>query len=249
MPVLPSHARARHTGFTLLEMSVVIVVIGLIVGGIVAGQSVIRQTQLSAVISEAQQYKSSANRFRDLYKALPGDYVDASEYWSGTSGGNGNGAIELFGENYRFWQHLALAGLISGNYTGTVSPLANTTVPAINVAVPASRLSTAFWSAGYLSQLSTVNHEFGYSDLANLQNNYLILSGRNISGWWIAQSALTPDEALQIDSKIDDGRPALGDVRGGFPNNTSCVTGNTSGASYNATGNTGQGCALGFILR
>ena len=132
-------------GFSLLELSIVLVIIGLIAGGIVAGSSMIRAAELRAVISEETQFKIAIHTFREKYSGLPGDLDNATRFWgaepaancpgdettpsttSATCDGNGDGFISwgnisgFGGESHRFWQHLANAGLIAGNFTGTHS--------------------------------------------------------------------------------------------------------------------------------
>jgi prepilin-type N-terminal cleavage/methylation domain-containing protein len=63
-----------HSGFTLIELSIVIVIIGLIVAGVVAGQSLVKQSKLYSIITDVSRYKVSVNTFRLTYNAIPGGY-------------------------------------------------------------------------------------------------------------------------------------------------------------------------------
>lgn len=134
--------KAKHQGFTLIEMSVVLVILGLLVGGILGGKSLIKSAELRGVIREAEQYQLALNNFVLRYEQYPGDMVDATEIWGvahanaatckamdksdvdGTCNGNGDmeiggaGAV-LWPEHYLFWHHLQKAGLILGEYSGT----------------------------------------------------------------------------------------------------------------------------------
>jgi len=118
----------KNNGFTLLELSIVIVIIGLIVAGISAGQSLVRQAQLRSFVTELASLETAVNTFRLQYSAIPGDMNNASSYW-GTGGagacptsdcnGNGNRQINTNDERFRAWQHLAFADVIDGSFTGT----------------------------------------------------------------------------------------------------------------------------------
>jgi prepilin-type N-terminal cleavage/methylation domain-containing protein len=135
---------AQARGFTLIEMSIVLVIIGLIVGGTMVGQTLIQASQMRALMTQVERYKTAALTFRDKYYALPGDIANATAFWPadpscGTGGsagvrpymatpngktcnGDGNGIIEgnYDVEEVLFWQHLNLAGLIQdGPFTGT----------------------------------------------------------------------------------------------------------------------------------
>jgi len=128
--------------FSLLELSIVLVIIGLIAGGIVSGANMIRAAEVRAVITETQRYMTSVNTFRDKYLGVPGDLKNAEAFWgsmtncgaaspSGTGtqtcNGDGDGIVEpaaaalQTGENFGIWQHLSNAGLIEGVYSGSRS--------------------------------------------------------------------------------------------------------------------------------
>ena len=124
-------------GFSLVELSIVLVILGLLTGGILAGQNMIRAAELRSVITEFQTYQTSQRTFQGKYLALPGDMTNATDFWGSAGGagfigdgceaasgtgtqtcnGNGNGAINTpasaseYGERFTYWQHLANAGL------------------------------------------------------------------------------------------------------------------------------------------
>lgn len=89
--------RDKQQGFTLVELSIVIVIIGLIVAGIVGGQTLVKQAQLRSVYADANKYKVAINAFKLEYNQLPGDMDNAHDYWPGCNSGataaqcNGNG--------------------------------------------------------------------------------------------------------------------------------------------------------------
>ncbi len=101
-------------GFTLVELSMVLVLIGLIIAGVVGGRSLVQQAKLRSVISDIEKFDTAYNTFRLEFNALPGDMRNASSYWSGILGGNGNKQIVTSsnsgnghdGEYFYFWVHL-----------------------------------------------------------------------------------------------------------------------------------------------
>ena len=131
--------RRLNAAFTLVELSIVLVILGLLVGGVLAGQSLIRASELRAVTPQYNSLITSINTFRDKYFAFPGDLTNAQSFWgvahatpatcvttigtgTQTCNGDGNGLISPYApganESYRLWQHLAYAGLIEGTYRG-----------------------------------------------------------------------------------------------------------------------------------
>jgi prepilin-type N-terminal cleavage/methylation domain-containing protein len=204
-------------GFTLVELSIVLLIIGLIIGGITAGSSLINQAGLRSVISEYNQYKTSVNTFKIQYNALPGDMNNATTFWynattcpgtAGTAGGcngDGNGYI-LFNyssttndESLRAWQHLSLSGIINGNYTGTHT-VTNQNDPGVNV--PQSKYSNAIW--GFESSPTSLNSGALYGNA--------IFLGSFSSGGPGNGPSLAAIDAQTIDTKIDDGIPISGAV-------------------------------------
>ena len=76
----PTLQRTRY-GFSLVELSIVLVILGLLVGGVLTGQSLIRAAELRSVSTEYSRYVASVHTFRDKYFALPGDMTNATQFW------------------------------------------------------------------------------------------------------------------------------------------------------------------------
>lgn len=212
-------------GFTLIELALVLVIVGLIVSLVTAAQSLIRSAAMRAIASEVEQIKSSINTFRLKYGARPGDLPNASSYWPNCDtttpadcDGNKDGKI-TGDEQLRAWQQLGDAGLIDGIYTGELDSSKMT----IGVNVPPSDVSPG----GYLIRSITsavwgksgIVIEFGSED-----NN-------NMSG-----QIITAEEAFSLDTKMDDDYADKGEVftLNGFNGGTeltTCVDGAEADAS------------------
>ena len=78
-------ASLNQRGFTLIELSIVVVVVALIVSGVVAGQSLVQQAQLRSILSDLDKFRFASTSFKGQYGALPGDFSKATAYFSGCS--------------------------------------------------------------------------------------------------------------------------------------------------------------------
>lgn len=237
-----------NRGFSLLELSIVLVIIGLIAGGIVAGSSMIRAAELRKVLTQQEQFKTAIYTFKDKYLAIPGDMKNATAFWgelhatpatcivtettSGTATCDGDGSNTIRNgsntfESYRFWQHLANAGLINGAFTGRADNAAATSwVTVAGKNVPAGPLGGSAWLLGY--DISSGTAMF---PIATTRHNFRL--GGEQSGTWPSGRIFTPDEVWNLDKKIDDGKPALGQLTAPLDSYaTNCVTDDTLTAEY-----------------
>lgn len=104
-------------GFTLVEIAIVLVIIGLLLGGVLKGQSLIDSARVKNIIQQSTSLTSAVNAYQDKFRALPGDDVQGTTHAPGATGnGNGDGQIA---EYQLAPQHLALAGFITGSFNGT----------------------------------------------------------------------------------------------------------------------------------
>jgi prepilin-type N-terminal cleavage/methylation domain-containing protein len=113
-------------GFTLVEIAIVLVIIGLLLGGILKGQEMITQAKIKNVIADITGVSAAMYGYQDRYRALPGDDRSAFGRWTTPAlpplvANNGNGTIEgaynsatVTDESRLFWDHLRRAGFISG---------------------------------------------------------------------------------------------------------------------------------------
>lgn len=247
-----------NRAFSLVELSIVLVILGLLTGGVLAGKSLIRASELRSVTSEYQRYVTATLSFRDRFFALPGDMANAESFWGELSStastcrntastsaltcdGNGDGKIEFSTNSYeqmRTWQHLANAGLVEGSFPGIPASGGSYYGPGGTHIPPSKISSSAGWHlwTGHGTEVLFP----GYS----IDSNKFWLSGPD---HWL-RPIMKPEEMWNIDSKMDDGSPASGKlttVRHSWVNN--CTTDATSTATYQLQ-QTGTVCMLLFVL-
>ncbi len=259
----------RMAGFSLIELAIVLVILGLLVGGIMSGQSLIRAAELRSVTRELQGYQAAVGTFRDKYLALPGDMRNATAFWGrqvsaahcvtnssaavsapGSCDGDGNGtlsdatAINLSSESFQFWRQLQHAGLIEGTYTGMNGAASAGFDGNIGINVPRSKLGNAGWQTRYIGPITASGNLYYY--VANY--GHVFYFGTETPTAETMFSALKPEEAWSIDTKVDDGIANSGKVLS-QPHTTSYTPNCTSAATsdnYNLT-NTSIACALTII--
>ena len=253
-------------GFSLIELAIVLVIIGLLTGGVLLGKNLIRNADLQTVITDFTQYKSAANQFKDKYLALPGDFNEATALWGedaaacntaaadgtpGTCNGNGSGAanpataVGGTGEIFQFWKQLQLEGLIQGNYTGLNGATTGCNVNfcvIVGQNVPEAGLESAGWLLYYDGNQS------GNTTWFDGAYGHALRLGGQASLTWNSTNVLTAKELWSIDTKMDDGRPAYGTVRSYSGTlRPDCATSDTEAtAEYELTLST-KGCVGVFI--
>lgn len=232
--------RQNNSGFSLVELAIVIVIIGLIVAAITTAKGILETAGQRSMISELSQYKTAINSFYSEYSSLPGDLSNAESYWgaSVTTNGNGDSKIEeTIGEDLTAWQHLGLANLIEGNYTGVLD--AGKLTRGINI--PASKFKPASY---WLNHRDTL--VYGIKG-----NNILI--GTEDGTATLGDGVMEPIIAEGIDRKIDDGLADAGDVyaiNGGGA--TTCVTSTDPTVDLNSSyipTNTAKVCQLIYWIK
>ena len=185
-----SSPKNSQAGFSMVELAIVLVVIGLIIGGVLKGQELIVSARLKSVLSQLNEYRVATGVFLDRYDALPGDYAQAVETIDeALKNGKNNGIIDGKGLNQgdeaiEYWAHLAAAHLIA-------SPVKQ------GHAVPTTRMG------GWV----TVTH----NPKPDMPGHWFVLGNEN--GDSGDGALLTPEQAMSLDKRTDNGDPNSGRVR------------------------------------
>lgn len=230
----------KQRAFSLVELSIVLVILGLLVGGVLGGQSLIKAAQLRSVTTDLNKFQTALNAFLGKYNAMPGDLANATDYWGVASGGcpggartgtqtcngTGDGVVVAFGgvgntygtgatqyEAALSWQHLSNAGLIEGTYSGAGGHSST-----IGVNVPASKINGVGYTFYYLGPIS------GHGWYRAGNHGHAFVVGGYYFGYPTLNYAIPAEDAQALDRKVDDGMPAGGSVTaivGDVPTNCS----------------------------
>jgi prepilin-type N-terminal cleavage/methylation domain-containing protein len=174
-------------GFTLVEIAIVLVIIGLLLGGILKGQEMITQAKIKNIVADFSGVSAAYYGYQDRYRAIPGDDPNAGTRWTGATSGGGNGQLQgkynsqtPSDESRLWWDHLRRAGFVAG--MGTQQPFnAVTGILGVQTGDAGSPIGPAL--GGFVS---------------------LIVCSANL-----------PDKiAIAVDTQMDDGVPGTGTVRG-----------------------------------
>ena len=210
-------------GFTLIEIAIVLVIIGLLLGGVLKGQELITAARVRNLAAQLDGVKIAYLGFQDRYRALPGDYAKAQANANIPGSGGavtdgctaapecGDGKINTPTESILAWHQLGRSGFITGNYDGIGTTPNSTNNP-----------TNAF--SGYLQLINDADYSID-TGTAPLALN--VKTGTNVPSPILAE----------LDRKIDDGFPNTGSLRFSplWGSSTStCLTG-TAPVVYNAT--------------
>ena len=232
----------KISGFSLVELSIVLVILGLLTGGVLTGQSLIQAAELRSVSADYGRWMAATQTFRDKYLALPGDMRNATAFWGAldsgdgigsdcranapsiaTCNGDGDGLLEwhsvsatLTYEPFLFWHHLANAGLIEGKYTGSTASHGGNTICSPN---------TTHWVAGCNVPASKIRGQAfwsaayigtiaaGHSFLPPGEyGNTLVLGMPRGFSDSFMEFAMNGEQLWNVDVKMDDGLPFTGQL-------------------------------------
>ncbi|MFY9329376.1 MAG: prepilin-type N-terminal cleavage/methylation domain-containing protein [Georgfuchsia sp.] len=221
---------SKQAGFTLVEIAIVLVIIGLLLGGVLKGQELINSAKIKNVVNDFNSTTTAIYGYQDRYKALPGDDAGTARWPPATTSfpaatiiGNGDGIINVIGtpptacnfsdstgdanECYSLWVDLRQAGFITG---------------AIDSGPPQN----------------------AYGGLLGVQDGDDALmttatAGTGFKGPIICESNIPDKAAIALDNQLDDGSPTTGSVRAILQADATtphAVTGQQAEATYLETG-------------
>jgi len=231
----------KMKAFSLLELSIVVAIASLIITATTIGQHILERAKIISTINQFNQLETAITNFKDRYYFYPGDFNDAFRYFDngenicGTEkecNGDGDNKIEIgekySSESYRAWQHLSLAKIIKGSFSG-------------------------IWGQeNYLMQAKisgnlTIKHEDNIGNIIKLGEFY------SVNGQTSDVGAILPENAEIIDKKIDDSLPRTGQIIGmdGIAQGSkqklydkNCLLNNKYKVNHKAS----KACTLGFKI-
>ncbi len=213
--------KSTEGGFTLVEIAIVLVIIGLLLGGILKGQEMITQAKIKNVINDFNGITVAITSYQDRYRALPGDDRNAAARWTTQAPANGDGDGVIAGlynandtsgtggapaaaaESNLFWQHLRIAGFVPGLTVGTGSgtPPPNAT-----------------------------------GGLIGVESGVIGTRGLGFASTIVCSSNVADKVAIAVDTQIDDSNSATGQVRAQLQAAANPNTAATPATGYVETG-------------
>ena len=252
----------KKQGFSLVEMAIVLVIVGLVTGGVLMGTDLLKAAEQRQIHTNVEQYIAALDSFYTKYEALPGDMFNATNVWDAadaapatcivTSTGdkktcNGDGDERIWAqiggqeyEQFRAWQQLSNAGLITGSYTG-VAGGGGLSHGILNNNIPIGPTG----DAGYTLFFHRVSGLFFPGD----DYNHVLLYGGPTTSNRADDPVLSAADTWAMDNKIDDGKPATGNLRT-YDNSTEpdCASSDLVTATYlSSASESDEECILIFI--
>lgn len=184
----------NQSGFTLVEIAIVLVIVGLLLGGILKGQELVQNAKVRNIADQQNAIKAAYYAFQDRYRALPGDYVAAGTNIPNVLAARvGNGNAQITGdERVLAWHHLTNAGFISCSECAADPG---------DTPVPSAANSPSNANGGVMAIVFDGVYNNGSTATGNSANN--LKSGNQIPSNILAE----------VDRKIDDGNPRTGTLR------------------------------------
>lgn len=214
----PAKRPMKQAGFTLIEIAIVLVIIGLLLGGVLKGQELINTARVRSLSNSIDGITSAWFSFSDRYRAFPGDYAQAAVNLPNIqNSGDGNGLISSDAERALVWSHLQAAGYITGSYPD---------------AATAPTVATATYNCAV-----TTCPDNGFGQGMLIDRTALQQSAPAVTAHELLTGRAIPSDVLaELDRKIDDGTANAGSMQLGQAS-TGWVTADVT-ACQNTTDNT-----------
>jgi prepilin-type N-terminal cleavage/methylation domain-containing protein len=245
--------KTNKRGFTLIELSIVLIIIGLLIVAVNSGTSLIRNAKLRSITNEAKQYQVAVNSFFMKFDKYPGDFGQALGSGANASvAGNGNDQIEWritdgstsINEGSNAWLQLIDAGVLKedirtnmnvpemmGNAITSANPIKH---------YPASAENSTGWIFNSVDNSSVITN---YVQIVKSFNpNFSTDSDAPTIDSGSNGGSLNTSDSYSIDHKNDDGKRTSGDIRDNSGSSSNCGT----TADYNLTIDTADVCSLAF---
>jgi len=253
-------SQKHKNGFSLIELSISIIIIGLLVAGISSGSKLIAQAEMRNIIAEFQDMGLKFNTFKTTYGAIPGDFQGAQVVFTGCAetqsncDGNGNGYIDatntVTDETAKALIHMMLSELVSKQVPFPLADLHDGAIFDYALDSPINGAKFFFGGGLFYNNLAGADSYNSY-----FPNSIAVYLGRydGTAATYVA-AALPPLTVFQIDQKMDDGSysssNAAGAVTGLLRAGTGygVVGGCNTGTNYNITTTTDD-CVLGFAVQ
>ncbi len=216
--------QTKKSGFSLMEMGIIIVIVGLLIGAVSVGANMMRAAEIRTILEEKRTFETAIANFQAKFDWLPGDMPNATSVWgsaacpggaaTGTQTCNGNGdnlvtygAASQLTEAFTFWQQLGHAGFIDGTYSGRAGATTAENHD-FGVNAPASGYSSGGigWGATWVDNRD--------SAIANMWDRNMLSwltigadDGTHADG---TEGMLFIKEAYNMDLKVDDSLPGNG---------------------------------------
>jgi prepilin-type N-terminal cleavage/methylation domain-containing protein len=220
--------KRTQRGFTLVEIAIVLLIIGLLLGGILRGQELITNAKVRTILDTKTAIRTAFYGFKERYNLTPGDMTGVQANALGVRGlasvaaSQGDNIID-YADSTAFFNHLALKGFIDCVNCKNLNGVWTASTPNVTNS-PLNPWGGVYWVATILEGAATANTAPMYMGAA--------AGGADTARNFLATGGLFPEIAMQLDAKTDDANPAVGSFRlavsplyGGTATNASCLTG------------------------
>ena len=181
----------KQSGFTLIEIASVLVIIGLLLGGVLKGQELINTARVRALNNTVDGITAAWFSFQDRYRAFPGDYLDAQStvnLQGAPAGGNGDGLVNTNPERALVWVHLEAAGYLTGGYNNAAATVLPDAYDCSTIICP----------------------DNGFGSGMNLSYGTMVQTGAVAAHELITGRGIPVEVLAELDRKVDDGQAGTG---------------------------------------